>query len=117
MPAATARRLAPVRAATPMAFARYIVAAYRRYGRSPERALRLAQITPGRLQLPQARITARQMEVLSAAAMQELDDEALGVFSRRLRQIKASRQRRFRLWGRRVTTDSWSRASRRPERI
>jgi AraC-like DNA-binding protein len=84
MPAATARRLAPVRAATPMAFARYIVAAYRRYGRSPERALRLAQITPGRLQLPQARITARQMEVLSAAAMQELDDEALGVFSRRL---------------------------------
>lgn len=85
MPAAPARSLARApAAATPMAFARYIVAAYRRYGRNPDEALRLAQIAPARLQQPQARITARQMEVLSAAAMQELDDEALGVFSRRL---------------------------------
>jgi AraC-like DNA-binding protein len=71
-------------AATPMAFVRAILAAYRRYGRDPARALRSAQIAPSRLQLPDARITARQMEVLSAAAMQELDDEALGAFSRRL---------------------------------
>lgn len=72
------------KAATPMALARAIVAAYRRYGQEPARALRLAQITPASLQVPDGRITARQMEVLSAAAMQELDDEALGAFSRRL---------------------------------
>ena len=67
-----------------MALARAIVAAYRRYGQDPARALRLAQITPASLQVPDGRITARQMEVLSGAAMQELDDEALGAFSRRL---------------------------------
>ena len=50
----------------------------------PRGALRLAQITPAKLQQPDGRITARQMEVLSGAAMQELDDEALGAFSRRL---------------------------------
>jgi AraC-like DNA-binding protein len=72
------------KAATPMAFARAIVAAYRRHGRSPIEALKLAQITPELLRQPQARITARQMEVLSGAAMQELDDEALGAFARRL---------------------------------
>ena len=67
-----------------MAFARAIVAAYRRQGRSPDAALRLAQITPATLQKPDGRMTARQMEVLSAAAMQELDDEGLGAFGRRL---------------------------------
>jgi AraC-like DNA-binding protein len=67
-----------------MAFARVIAAAYAWYGQSPAGALKLAQITPARLQQPQARITARQMEVLSGAAMQELGDEALGAFSRRL---------------------------------
>jgi AraC-like DNA-binding protein len=71
-------------AATPMAFARVIVDAYRRYDQDPSEVLKLAQITPSSLQRPNARITARQMEVLSAAAMQELDDEALGAFSRRL---------------------------------
>jgi AraC-like DNA-binding protein len=71
-------------AATPIAFARAMVAAYRHYGQDPERALRAAQITPSQLQQPDGRITSRQMEVLSAAAMQELDDEALGAFSRRL---------------------------------
>ncbi len=83
-----ARRLpappAPPVAATPMAFARVITAAYERTGQSPARALKQAQITPARLQQPDARITARQMEVLSGAAMQELDDEALGAFSRKL---------------------------------
>jgi AraC-like DNA-binding protein len=73
------------KAATPMALARAIVAAYRRYGQDPAHALRLAQITPASLQIPDGRITARQMELLSAAAMQELDDEALGAFQRRLR--------------------------------
>jgi AraC-like DNA-binding protein len=71
-------------AATPMAFARAIVAAYRRYGRDPAGVLQQAQITPAKLQQPDGRITARQMEVLSGAAMQELDDEGLGAFSRKL---------------------------------
>ena len=71
-------------AATPMAFARAIVAAYRRYGQDPARVLALAQITPASLRVPDGRITARQMEILSSAAMQELDDEALGAFTRRL---------------------------------
>ncbi|MGV3571372.1 MAG: AraC family transcriptional regulator [Ramlibacter sp.] len=71
-------------AVTPMAFARAICAAYRREGRSPERALAQAQITPAQLQKPQGRMTARQMEALSAAAMQELDDEGLGAFGRKL---------------------------------
>ena len=85
MPRRVAPSLAQSRtAATPMALARDIVAAYRRYRRDPARALRLAQITPASLQVPDGHITARQMEVLSAAAMQELDDEALGAFSRRL---------------------------------
>ena len=79
------RRPAPSPAAvTPMAVARAIVAAYRRHGRSPDAALRLAQIAPAVLQKPDGRMTARQMEVLSAAAMQELDDEGLGAFARRL---------------------------------
>ncbi|MFZ3128929.1 MAG: AraC family transcriptional regulator [Rhodoferax sp.] len=71
-------------AATPMAFARAIVGAYQRYGQDPGDALRQAQIAPADLQAPDARITAWQMETLSGAAMRELDDEALGWFSRRL---------------------------------
>ena len=71
-------------AVTPMAFARAIVAAYRGQGKSPEAALRLARIAPAQLAREDARMTARQMEVLSAAAMEELDDEGLGAFGRRL---------------------------------
>ena len=67
-----------------MAFVRAIVAAYRRYGKDPAQALRQAQIAPEQVAKPDARITAWQMETLSGAAMQELDDEALGWFSRRL---------------------------------
>ena len=67
-----------------MAFARSIVEAYQRYGQSPLEALKLAQITPTQLSKPTGHITARQMETLSGAAMQALDDEALGAFSRRL---------------------------------
>ncbi|WNO04843.1 AraC family transcriptional regulator [Rhodoferax mekongensis] len=74
---------APV-AATPMAFARAMVEAYARYQKDPSRALEMAQITPGELQQSDARITAWQMERLSETAMRELDDEALGWFSRRL---------------------------------
>jgi AraC-like DNA-binding protein len=70
-------------AATPMAFAQAIAQAYRRHGRSPDGALRAAQITPAQLARG-GRITARQMELLSATAMQELDDEGLAAFSRRL---------------------------------
>ncbi len=67
-----------------MAFAQAIVAAYRRYEQTPTNALKLAQITPAKLQQTDSHITARQMELLSGAAMQELDDEGLGAFSRRL---------------------------------
>ncbi len=67
-----------------MAYARVIVAALRRGGIPPDGALKAAQITPLDLQKPRGRITALQMEWLSGAAMQALDDEALGAFSRRL---------------------------------
>jgi AraC-like DNA-binding protein len=67
-----------------MAFARAIAAAYQRHGQDPAQALALAQITPHKLQQADARITAHQMEVLSGAAMQELDDEGLAAFSRKL---------------------------------
>jgi hypothetical protein len=71
-------------AATPIAFVRAIALAYERRGLSPERALAQAQIAPQLLHDDSARITAWQMERISDAAMQELDDEALGWFSRRL---------------------------------
>jgi AraC-like DNA-binding protein len=67
-----------------MAFARAIAAAYRRHGANPDGALALAQITPAQLARADARISSRQMEILSAAAMQELDDEGLGAFERKL---------------------------------
>ena len=71
-------------AATPVAFVRAMVLAYEKYGKDPDAALRQAQITPELLCLPNGRITASQMETISGLAMQELDDEALGWFSRRL---------------------------------
>jgi len=85
MPTAPARSPAvDPAAATPMAFARAIAEAYRHHGKDPAEALRLAQIPPARLQQAHARITARQLEILSETAMRELDDEALGALSRRL---------------------------------
>jgi len=60
------------------------VHAYTRYGKDPAAALAQAQIAPAQLLQADARITAWQMEQLSGAAMRELDDEALGWFSRRL---------------------------------
>lgn len=72
------------RAATPVAFIRAIVTGYRRRGMDPASALAQAQIAPALLDNPAARVTAAQMELLSGVAMQALDDEALGWFSRRL---------------------------------
>ena len=63
---------------------RAIALAYTRRGLSPDRALTQAHIAPQLLQDDQARITAWQMEQVSGTAMRELDDEALGWFSRRL---------------------------------
>ena len=67
-----------------MAFVRAIALAYARRGMSPLGALAQAQIAPDALHEADARITAWQMERISDAAMQELDDEALGWFGRRL---------------------------------
>lgn len=67
-----------------MAYARVIAAAFRRRGLDPAGTLRQAQITPTQLLKPDGRISALQMEGLSGAAMQALDDEALGAFGRRL---------------------------------
>lgn len=72
------------RAETPIAFVKAIVAAYRDRGMDPSGALENAQIAPHTLENPEQRITALQMEWVSAAAMEELDDEALGWFERRL---------------------------------
>jgi AraC-like DNA-binding protein len=72
------------RAATPIAFIRAIVLGYRHRGMDPANALRHAQISMSTLDDPAARVTAAQMEAMSGYAMQELDDEALGWFSRRL---------------------------------
>jgi AraC-like DNA-binding protein len=72
------------RAETPIAFVNAILLAYDKYGANPSQALAKAQIAPRSLRQPGARITAEQMELISGTAMQELDDEALGWFSRRL---------------------------------
>ncbi len=70
--------------ATPMAFVKSIVMAYKARDLNPEAALAVAQIAPNELENPQACISTRQMECLSGHAMRELDDEALGWFTRRL---------------------------------
>ncbi len=74
----------PLTAQTPMAFVHGHGEAYERRGIDPSRALKLAQIAPDQVHKRQARITAAQMEAVSDAAMRELDDEALGCFSRAL---------------------------------
>ena len=74
----------PLVAATPMAFVQAIVHAFALRGLSPLPALQAAQIAPADVERTDARITALQMEWLSAAAMQALDDEALGWFGRPL---------------------------------
>ena len=72
------------RAETPVAFVNALVLAYTRRGLNPANMLKQAHIAPAQLKKPQARVTALQFELASAAAMRELDDEALGWFERRL---------------------------------
>ncbi|MGM9428925.1 AraC family transcriptional regulator [Hydrogenophaga sp. MI9] len=81
-PAPAASR--PLVAATPMAFVKAIVHAMEQRGLSPTAALEAAQIAPSDVEREDRRITALQMEWLSAAAMQALDDEGLGWFNRPL---------------------------------
>jgi len=71
-------------AATPLAFVRMLLTAYDRHGADPGSALARAQITPELLRQADGAVTSRQLEVLAAEAMRELDDEALGWFSRKL---------------------------------
>lgn len=58
--------------------------AYERYGKDPVAALAHAHLEAASLRGADARITAEQMELFTEYAMRELDDEALGWFSRRL---------------------------------
>ena len=74
----------PRRAVTPAAFVRGVLAAYARYGRDPAEALSKGQVLPDLLQSNDGRVTAAQFEALAGHAMRELDDEALGWFSRKL---------------------------------
>src|SRR5215475_9290983 len=71
-------------AATPIAFVHTILRAYEKYDADPSEALRVAGIGPGELRRTDARVSANQLEVLTDHAMRQLDDEALGWFSRRL---------------------------------
>ena len=68
----------------PMDFVRCILLAYAKYGIDPARALSKAQIRPNSVQKTDARVTIEQFEDFNWEAMQELDDEALGWFSRKL---------------------------------
>jgi AraC-like DNA-binding protein len=70
-------------AKTPAAFAEAIALAYRRRAIEPGSALAAAGIGTDVLH-PGGRITGDQLERLSEHAMRELDDEALGWFTRRL---------------------------------
>ncbi|MEO8796851.1 MAG: AraC family transcriptional regulator [Polyangiaceae bacterium] len=67
-----------------MAFVRAIVLAYAKYGVSPRHALRTAGISASQVERVDGRVETEQIETLAATAMQELDDEALGWFQRRL---------------------------------
>lgn len=67
-----------------MAFVQAILQACKNAGFPPDALLAQAQITPEEVQNPDAKVTAWQFERLSGLAMQALNDEALGWFSRRL---------------------------------
>lgn len=71
-------------AVTPVSFVQAIVAAYQRYGKDSGPALRRARLTSEFLADPTNRVTGGQMQILFGLAIKELDDEALGWFSRRL---------------------------------
>jgi AraC-like DNA-binding protein len=78
------RKRGEATAATPIAFVSALLLAYRKYGEDPAEVLAKGQITPELLRDPAGRITASQMEIVSEGAMRQLDDEALGWFSRKL---------------------------------
>lgn len=69
---------------TPFAFVQSVIAAYSQRRLSPVAALEKAQIATDAKGKWPARVSSLQFERLCAAAMQELDDEALGWFSRPL---------------------------------
>lgn len=71
-------------AATPVSFIRAVLLAYQRYGINPNNALKQAGILHNKLSERDGRVTAAQMETMCDVAMRELDDEALGWFSRKL---------------------------------
>lgn len=72
------------RTGVPAAFVQAILGAYARRGLDPRGALERAGLCPERLPGPAAGIGIEPFEALSSHAMRELDDEALGWFSRRL---------------------------------
>jgi len=72
------------KALTPMAFVRAVLTAYEKYGVDSRQGLRAAGLSSAQTKKVHARVGVDQLEALSATAMQELDDEALGWFSRRL---------------------------------
>jgi len=71
-------------ALTPVAFVNAILLGYAKYAVDPTGMLARAGIAPELLTRPGARVTGRQFELVSEIAMRELDDEALGWFSRRM---------------------------------
>ena len=71
-------------AVTPIAFVRMLLMAYAKYGVDPTAALQRAEIAPALLARRKGTVTSWQLQVLAGEAMRELDDEALGWFSRRL---------------------------------
>lgn len=71
-------------AVTPVAFVQAISAAYHRYAKDPKPALQRARIKPEVLLDASQRVSGWQMQTLFGIAIKELDDEALGWFSRRL---------------------------------
>lgn len=81
---AMSSRPLPLAAHTPFAFVQAILRAYQQRGLPPGAALRRARIAPLPTGQWPARVTALQFERLCQAAMQELDDEAPGWFSRPL---------------------------------
>lgn len=81
---ALARARANASEHTPMALVQSVLTAYALRGVAPDEAMRRAQIAPEDVRLGAGGVSAHQFEQLCAAAMQELDDEALGWFNRRL---------------------------------
>lgn len=71
-------------AETPIAFIKTILNAYEQRGIDSAGALQATQIAPSFLNDPNGRITASQLENFTEIAMRELQDEALGWFSKPL---------------------------------